>query len=118
MSEIIGSLDHLVAQLEAYVPFNEQEEKDRKIILEAIREYRYDLFLRSSQFAHMTASAWVITPDVRKVLMVYHNIYQSWSWLGGHADGETDLLKVAVKEVKEESGLTTVLPVSENIYSL
>ena len=118
MSEIIGSLDSLVAQLEAYVPFNEQEEKDRKIILEAIREYRYDLFLRSSQFAHMTASAWVMTPDVRKVLMVYHNIYQSWSWLGGHADGETDLLKVAVKEVKEESGLTTVLPVSENIYSL
>ena len=37
--------------------------------------------------------------------MVYHNIYDSWSWLGGHADGETDLLAVALREVKEETGL-------------
>ena len=35
--------------------------------------------------------------------MVYHNIYNSWSWLGGHADGETDLLAVALREVKEEA---------------
>ena len=50
--------------------------------------------------------------------MVYHNIYNSWSWLGGHADGETDLLAVALREVKEEAGISHVCPVSEEIFSL
>ena len=50
--------------------------------------------------------------------MVYHNIYNSWSWLGGHADGETDLLSVAVREVKEEAGISNVTPVSKDIFSV
>ena len=66
----------------------------------------------------MTASAWVVDKDRSKVLMVYHNIYHSWSWLGGHADGETDLLAVAIREVKEEAGISDVRPVSEEIFSL
>lgn len=50
--------------------------------------------------------------------MVYHKIYDSWSWTGGHADGEEDLLSVAVREVKEETGVKTVTPVADDIYSL
>ena len=50
--------------------------------------------------------------------MAYHNLYDSWAWLGGHADGEKDLLKVAIKEVKEESGLSDVVPVVEDVYSV
>ena len=50
--------------------------------------------------------------------MVYHNIYNSWSWTGGHADGETDLLSVAIREAKEETGIHTVRPLSDRIYSL
>ena len=50
--------------------------------------------------------------------MAYHNIYDSWSWLGGHADGERDLLSVALREVEEESGLTAVRPVREDLFSL
>ena len=76
------------------------------------------IFDRGNCLAHMTASAWVVNPGRAKVLMVYHNIYKSWSWLGGHADNEQDLLQVAVREVKEESGLARVRPVSEDIYSL
>ena len=53
----------------------------------------------------MTASAWVLSPDRRQVVMVYHNIYNSWSWTGGHADGDRDLLAVAMREVTEETGL-------------
>ena len=64
----------------------------------------------------MTASAWVVNKDRSKVLMVYHNIYNSWSWLGGHADGETDLLAVAIREVREEAGIANVYPVSEEIF--
>ena len=50
--------------------------------------------------------------------MAYHNIYDSWSWLGGHADGEEDLLSVAMKEAREEAGIRNVRPVSDEIFSL
>nr|WP_288556726.1 NUDIX hydrolase [uncultured Mediterraneibacter sp.] len=104
-------------QIENYIPYNEQEEKDKALILEWIRQNE-NAFSRENKVAHMTASAWVVNPERDKVLMVYHNIYDSWSWLGGHADGETDLLSVALREVKEEAGITKVHPVSEKIFSL
>ncbi len=66
----------------------------------------------------MTASAWVVNPARDKVLMVYHRLYDSWSWTGGHADGETDLLAVALREVQEETGVRHLRPVSTAIYSL
>lgn len=50
--------------------------------------------------------------------MIYHNIYNSWSWTGGHADGETDLLAVALREVTEETGLQTLRPVSRELFSV
>ena len=104
----------LVSQIRRYVPYNEQEEADKALILNWI-EKNDDAFLRDNVVAHMTASAWVVDKDRSKVLMVYHNIYHSWSWLGGHADGETDLLAVAIREVKEEAGISDVRPVSEEI---
>ena len=107
----------LVSQIRGYVPYNEQEEADKALILNWI-EKNDDAFLRDNVVAHMTASAWVVDKDRSKVLMVYHNIYHSWSWLGGHADGETDLLAVAIREVKEEAGISDVRPVSEEIFSL
>ena len=78
--------DTLQQQLERYVPFNEQEEKDRKEILRRLK--KEELYLRDNNGAHLTASAWVVSPDRKQVLMCYHNIYHSWSWLGGHADGD------------------------------
>lgn len=111
----------LLNQIEHYTPFNEQEETDKQLILNWIRN-NTNAFSRENTVAHMTASAWVVNPDKSKVLMVYHNIYNSWSWLGGHADGETDLLAVALREVKEEAkeeaGISHVSPVSEEIFSL
>lgn len=111
------SRQKLIEDIKKYTPCNEQEQNDKKIILKMIEE-QSDIFLRSNDMAHMTASAWVVNSDRSKVLMVYHNIYDSWSWLGGHADGEEDLLKVAIKEVQEESGLKNVQPVSDDIVSL
>ena len=107
----------LIDQIENYKPFNEQEEMDKSLILGWIRK-NDNAFSRENTVAHMTASAWVVNKDRSKVLMVYHNIYHSWSWLGGHADGETDLLSVALREVKEEAGISNVQPVSEEIFSL
>ena len=107
----------LLNQIEYYTPFNEQEETDKQLILNWIRN-NTNAFSRENTVAHMTASAWVVNQDKSKILMVYHNIYNSWSWLGGHADGETDLLAVALREVKEEAGISHVSPVSEEIFSL
>ena len=107
----------LMETIKAYQPFNEQEEMDKALILNWI-ETQENAFSRDNTVAHMTASAWVVNKDRSKVLMVYHNIYHSWSWLGGHADGETDLLAVAIREVKEEAGISSGRPVSEEIFSL
>lgn len=106
-----------IRQIENYPPFNEQEEKDKALILGWISNNE-NAFSRENTVAHITASAWVVNKDRSKVLMVYHNIYNSWSWMGGHADGETDLLSVAIWEVKEEAGISNVRPVSEEIFSL
>ncbi len=107
----------LKEQIEKYIPFNEQEEKDKKIILSWL-DSGEDIFTRKNKTAHLTASAWVINPEKTKVLMVYHNIYDSWAWMGGHADGETDLLAVAMREAKEESGIEDIKPLSKDILGL
>ena len=109
--------ENLIRQIENYPPSNEQEEKDKALILGWISNNE-NAFSRENTVAHITASAWVVNKDRSKVLMVYHNIYNSWSWMGGHADGETDLLSVAIREVKEEAGISNVRPVSEEIFSL
>ena len=109
--------EKLIEQLKAYIPFNEQEEKDKDIILHFLSEYD-DIYLRSDLVAHMTASAWVVNSTMDKVIMAYHNLYRSYSWLGGHADGDEDLLHVAIKEVQEESGISNVRALSEDIFSI
>ena len=100
-----------------YAPWNEQERRDKALILRYLERHD-DAFLRENPVAHMTASAWVVNPARDKVLMVYHRIYDSWSWTGGHADGETDLLRVALREVTEETGVRSVRPVTEALFSL
>nr|WP_106782517.1 NUDIX hydrolase [Lysinibacillus timonensis] len=108
---------NLQQQIENYKPCNAQEEKDQEVILRYMDTFD-NLLTRENEFAHFTASAWLVNQDHTKVLMVYHNIYNSWSWVGGHADGDANLLGVALKEAKEETGLTNVKPVIEDIYSI
>ena len=103
--------------IENYVPCCEQEVQEKRMMLKYIGE-NPDILLRSNETAHFSASAWVVNPARTKVLMLYHNIYNSWSWPGGHADGEEDLLAVALREVREETGIANVRPVSDELYSL
>ena len=109
--------DEMIQKIREYKPFNEQEERDREVLLRLLSGVE-DVYSRENLTAHMTASAWVVNENRDKVLMAYHNIYHSWSWLGGHADGERDLLAVALREVGEESGVIHVRPLSEEIFSL
>ena len=108
---------NLRQKLEQYRPYNEQEDADRSVMLSLLAREE-DILTRENSTAHFSASAWLVNPARDKVLMVYHNIYRSWSWTGGHADGESDLLSVAVREAREETGVNTIRVVSEDIFSI
>lgn len=107
----------IIEEIKKYRPCNAQEQRDQALILDFL-EKNGDAFLRSNLLAHMTASSWIVNPERTKTLMVYHNLYDSWSWTGGHADGETDLLSVALREAREETGIAHVRPLSPEIFSL
>ena len=102
-----------------FEPFNEQEAADKQVILRALAEDP-GCFERNAQ-AHMACSIWVVDPTRTQTLLVYHNIYDSWSWIGGHADGERDLQVVALRELSEETGVECahIVPCGPgNIYSI
>ena len=100
----------------AFRPYNEQEETEKRLMLQYMDTFP-DLLTRENEMAHFTASCWIVNPARTHALMAFHNLYQSWAWLGGHADGEADLLSVALREANEESGVLAA-PVSPDIFSL
>lgn len=97
---------NLREQIESYTPFDEQEEKDKEQILEFINSFD-DVLTRKNIFGHFSSSAFIVNKERTKMLVVYHIINDGWIHPGGHADGENDLLSVAVREVNEETGLKT-----------
>ena len=110
-------MEQLYNQIESFHPCNAQETADKAILLQWLRSGE-SIITRDNPTAHMTASAWVVSPDRQTVLMAYHNIYDSWAWLGGHADGDWDLRAVAAREAMEESGIQTARPLGDGIASL
>ncbi|MGM9987633.1 MAG: NUDIX hydrolase [Bacillaceae bacterium] len=101
-----------------YLPRNEQEQSDKRVILTYIEQFPETILTRENEFAHMTSSGFIMNPSLTKVLMIHHNIYNTWAWTGGHADGESDLLHVAIKEAMEETGIKYVNPLSKEIASI
>lgn len=106
-----------IRQLETFCPEGAEESADHSLILRCLRQEE-DVFTRQNPLVHLTASAWVVNPDRTKLLLCYHKLYDSWAWLGGHADGDRDLLQTAIREVREESGLSSVRPLSDQIFSV
>lgn len=106
-----------IDDIKNYVPYNEQEKKDKELILNAIYNYN-NILDRECSIAHITSSGYIVNKSRTKVLMIYHKLYNSWAWTGGHADGDCDLLHVAIKEAKEETGLTNVTAVTNDILGL
>lgn len=107
---------NLKDQIEKFVPFNEQEKVDKEYFLKFINSFD-DVLTRDNLFGHLTASALVVNKEKNKMVVVYHIINDGWIYPGGHADGEEDLLSVAIREVEEETGLKTIVLDSE-IFSI
>jgi len=101
-----------------YQPYNMEEGKERQIVLDLLEQNEERILFRTSQLAHATATAMVFNEKKDKVLMVKHNIFGTWACVGGHADGEADLLRVAKKELLEETGVFAAIPISDEILSL
>lgn len=104
-------------QIEKYSPYNEQEINDKEMMLKYIDTFE-DVLTRDNKMCHFTASNWIVNKERTKVLMIYHNIYKSWAWTGGHADGDEDLLHVALKEANEETGLNNLKLLSNGIFGI
>lgn len=97
---------------------------DRRKLTEALQNYTSDFkeeeafalrflelllnpncYLRSNSEAHLTGSAWIVSPKYNRVLLVHHKKLNRWLQPGGHADGDENIYEVALKEAREETGL-------------
>lgn len=112
-----GRLMELCDELLDYIPYNIQEEADRKVMLRYLRDFS-NVYTRENVYGHITSSPWIINADASRVLMIYHNIYDSWGWCGGHADGDRDLIHVALKEGTEETELKHLQLLDKRILAI
>lgn len=107
-----------IKQIVNFTPANEQEIQDKNIILDYIEKFPHNILLRENEFAHITSSGFIMNKSLDKVLMVHHNIRNTWAWSGGHVDGDADFLHVAIKEAKEETGINNFTVPIEDIMSI
>lgn len=101
-----------------FEPANEQEHADKQVILSFIKNHSGNVLLRDNKIAHITSSGFLMNDTLTKALLVHHNIRNVWGWTGGHADGDIDLLHVAIKEAAEETGAVSIKPLTEKIISI
>ncbi len=101
-----------------YRPINDQERNDKSIILNYIDKFDDTVLTRNNEVAHMTSSGLILNNDLSKILMIHHKIYDTWTWTGGHADGEDDMLLVALTEAREETGLVDIRAQRDEIASV
>ena len=107
-----------IDEIKNYKPKNMQEECDKEQILKAYALFVDSLLTRENPFMHFTASSMILNESHDKVLMVYHNIYKSFSWTGGHNDGDSDFLHVAKKEAMEETAIHEPKLLNEGVASI
>ncbi len=107
----------LINQLEHYrsISFNEENKVDE--ILTFIKSHK-NCFDRELAIGHITASSWLENYNGEMALLGLHKKLGIWTQLGGHADGESDTLAVAIREAQEESGIEYIEPISENIFDV
>ena len=105
-------------QLLRFAPQTEEEAQVRQKMLAAWEAHGKTLLYRQNEQAHFTASALLLNPAMDKTLMVHHHLFHTFTWTGGHADGEENLLYTAIREAREETGVQQVYPLSTEVLSL
>lgn len=116
--QVKNKMDQMIKIISDYQPCCKQEERDREITLELIAREKEQILQRACELYHITSSGFVLNETGDKFLLVHHNIYNAWSWIGGHADGEADLISVAKREIHEESGIIHAEAVTDKIISI
>ena len=109
-------MDYL-QMVKQYRPRTLEEEGDRLQMLRLAELFPDGLLTRDNMVAHFASSGLILNRDMTHVLLVRHNIYRTWSFTGGHADGDPDPLAVALREAEEETGVS-VRPLMEQPASL
>jgi 8-oxo-dGTP pyrophosphatase MutT (NUDIX family) len=107
----------LLEKLSIYRPSGDREAAAVERLKRFVMEHP-DCFERSLQIGHITGSAWVVDPERTHALLTHHRKLDKWLQLGGHADGDPDILRVALREAREESNLEAIRPVSEAIFDI
>lgn len=108
---------HLCEQLLAYIDRTPERAQTAGRLLEFVLQTP-DCFERSHAAGHITGSAWLVNPDGNKSLLTLHRKLKLWVQPGGHADGDPDVLRVALREAQEESGIGGLRALSADIYDI
>lgn len=114
---MIEKRKELLALIENYFPIAEEELFYKQRILDFVRN-NSNCFERSLEQGHITASSWLVNKSGEKFLLLYHAKLDQWFQLGGHADGCSDVLSVAIKEAQEESGINDIVAISKDIFDV
>jgi 8-oxo-dGTP pyrophosphatase MutT (NUDIX family) len=107
----------LLELLDAYQPLDDGEAHSHARIVDFVRRHT-NCFERTCAPGHITASAWLIHPHDPLVLLTHHRKLCRWLQPGGHADGDTDVMAVALRQASEESGIHDIQPVSTTIFDV
>jgi 8-oxo-dGTP pyrophosphatase MutT (NUDIX family) len=115
--ERLMSRESLLSELQSY---RAADERERAMVAEVAAFVRAhsDCFERSLAIGHITASAWVVDENRTHALLTHHRKLGRWLQLGGHADGDADLRRVALREAREESGLAAIRFANPAIYDV
>jgi 8-oxo-dGTP pyrophosphatase MutT (NUDIX family) len=108
---------NLKEKLINYHPTDTAEQVFKQDMLTFLEQYP-DCFERALEVGHFTGSAWLVSKDGTKALLMHHTKLDRWLQLGGHCDGDSDVLAVAVKEAQEESGINGIEPITTDIFDI
>lgn len=104
--------------LQHYYPKDGNEQKFKQQMIEFINKYTNTCFERSLEVGHFTGSSWLLNKNKNKALLMHHTKLDKWFQLGGHCDGDPDVLGVSIKESQEESGIVNIEPISNEIFDI
>ncbi|WP_310588016.1 NUDIX hydrolase [Larkinella humicola] len=103
--------------LKHHQPFDEDERTMLEHSIQFVRNHP-NCFERQLTIGHVTGSAWIVSPDRWQVVLLHHAKLDRWFQPGGHADGDPDLLGVALREAEEETGLRDLKVVNRAIFDV